>query len=474
MIQTMYAFWHRDKEKRVVIEEIGIYNQNFKSVIYKFDYSNKYLDEVNRMMDIFYEVKQKVENQEKTSLKQLIYDNKILFINTSKYENKEDVDIIKNDFIVKMQKNSDLLLEIDKKADYFTSVIRSLGSSMILCSINSFKLLMVNIMLFTPLYGCFEYLISELRPVINEEYNKNKIKFKIRKSLLKIHLMVNIVLFLHAGYKNINPFITHDKNNLTEYQIEEYINEAIDKNREIIDSDKEILKEISEYALKSDYINYKELYNDLSDIEIENIEKILYNEETCSYICASYIDLLNKVEIYESDMPRDTALLHEVIHSTGDFESTFLNEGMTALLEREYYENNDSVDAYDKNVNTIRLLCELVGSDVVLKSYNEKKDDILYEALSKIYGTKEEARKFILNLDNYSRKLAYEEKCAIFNNFYYYIDSAVEKGIIKRGSDNVYDCNHYLNNIINGHVIDIEDLKYYFNVDDEKVYKLNR
>lgn len=100
--------------------------------------------------------------------------------------------------------------------------------------------------------------------------------------------------------------------------------------------------------------------------------------------------------------------LHESLHflfQDGFYESSkryykkglLLDEGLVSLINQEM-ECNDGGDNYMKASNYVRILCEIVGKENVMKAAGVGGMDYLVQELSK-YSSEKDAEKFIENID---------------------------------------------------------------------------
>ena len=186
-------------------------------------------------------------------------------------------------------------------------------------------------------------------------------------------------------------------------KIEKIFNE-LDNNPYLSTEDKEILKKLKVYYINNQYLDLDELYKKMLTFKIKDYYVVLEDS------AAVYLDKDNISEVYhpldkESSINRTTTILHEAIHMTGGFEYRVLNEGMTSLLEHEYFEEESfyGVDVYFFVIQCIRSLCYLVCPDVLLKAYSESNQKLLDAKMLEIYGSMDKILKIYSYMDLYTK-----------------------------------------------------------------------
>ncbi len=116
-------------------------------------------------------------------------------------------------------------------------------------------------------------------------------------------------------------------------------------------------------------------------------------------------------EDYRSDLG------HELVHATGNLESTFLNEGMTTIISSEYIDDF-SLDrsGYYDHVLITRCLCEIIGADKMLEAYSQDNMDIIRDELLKLNSDIRYYEQFIEVMDNYQQALTSEDFDYMFSS----------------------------------------------------------
>ena len=188
-------------------------------------------------------------------------------------------------------------------------------------------------------------------------------------------------------------------------------------------------------------INKESFYNTLENLKIKYINRPDYMEDT---ITGTYFFPLHNISIYvsEEDDKNDEILNHEKIHSlyTNIKNFTiphFLCEGMTELLKNEYFSNHPFSELYSYIYETtfVKLICELVGSDIVLEAYTTGNTNLIYDKLDSIYGSPGDSESIISKIDeildkyyDFDYSFSKEElKNLIIDLEKYFIDTESEK-----------------------------------------------
>lgn len=209
---------------------------------------------------------------------------------------------------------------------------------------------------------------------------------------------------------------------LTDENIDNYfLLNAIYENDQLDEEIKNYFYDLLPIIEENSYLNKKGSYITLNDLEYIQKEK---PEEVEENVLAQFLPVDNLIEYFYSknnDLQYNIYLLHhESIHAVFDQNPPLyfhlkdteksLKEGITELLNREYLGNdpysmyNGVYDNYNyiyiPNIISVKLLCDLIGSDKVLEAYTKGDQNIIYEALENIKGTKKEAETFIKNLDD--------------------------------------------------------------------------
>ena len=229
-------------------------------------------------------------------------------------------------------------------------------------------------------------------------------------------------------------------------EVESYFGEETDLEKEnrnlqkllyvIINNDNLSFKEKNiAYTLK-DMINENEFLNaniarsSLSKLDVEYDCEV--NKNLGDNVLASYNNVTHIIKVYGKEVETsDATITHELIHciytrQAYETTPTYFVEGMTELLNNEYLSDNPYVEvhSYPFEITAVKIFCELVGSDNVLKAYSTGDFSSISANLEKIGGT-ENTKKFINNLTDVfearsSNKEIDEDK---FNQVITYLDS---------------------------------------------------
>lgn len=243
--------------------------------------------------------------------------------------------------------------------------------------------------------------------------------------------------------KELNDMIETIKNSSIDEKKAYLLYYAILSNHNLTHEDKVILKGFINYFIDNKYIDYQYLYNKLATLKIDKINSELGAAGT-------YNLLKNKLS-FDSKEARKKALTHETLHSE-EKDSIYLSyedyawfiEGLTSVLNYEYFDAYD--DGYDYKADFIRILCLLVGPDVLFKVRATGDIDALVNEFINKGIEKEKVQKmfYLINKMNFTsntapevldielelRKILLESYNVIYNNpkfvnplFYIYYDN---------------------------------------------------
>lgn len=178
------------------------------------------------------------------------------------------------------------------------------------------------------------------------------------------------------------------------------IEDAVRENSHLDGDEKRLLLEFQQMIDDNPNLNQSDVYDNLSDVNIIYQPKELED----STIIGMYYPNKNQIRIFEDDWNHYT-LIHELIHciySNEDNRSlpVFFQEGVTELLANEYFTDNPflELDNYPFEVVMVKMLCEMVGEDIVLEVYTTGDEELLIQELSKSMGTIP-SKIFMSNLD---------------------------------------------------------------------------
>lgn len=281
-----------------------------------------------------------------------------------------------------------------------------------------------------------------------KKYYQNKIKnkrFKEVRYFLSLFLFgFNTSLFFHylssssipntsKNYFSANKVIASNEdvaeaiNNLEEIFREEIplkkqnaylVLDSIVQNQNLNKQEKDIAYDLLPIIEENPYLNKETAYRNLLNLDIKfAAERPEYYKKTTAGDYSYYKHKINIYYDYETETEEDFDILrHELIHCiyinsyTENLPRSF-KEGMTELLTNEYYSNKpyEEIVSYPFLVLYVKTLCEITSPDTVLKAFSYGDMNIIYEAMSNIKGTKEEAQELLNKIDTILLKALDEE-----------------------------------------------------------------
>ena len=171
---------------------------------------------------------------------------------------------------------------------------------------------------------------------------------------------------------------------------------AID-NPNLTDEEKETIFKLIDLIEEMPYIDKKMAYANLKELEVTYNNKIVNNN------LGIYDYKGNKI-IINLDFDEKDVLLHELIHSLFVNEDTYhipkyFREGVTELLEDEYFSKEPYWEStsYPYEIAMVKILCDMVGSDTVLKAYATGDMKLIENELA-IYMGKDKAKTYMKNV----------------------------------------------------------------------------
>lgn len=179
---------------------------------------------------------------------------------------------------------------------------------------------------------------------------------------------------------------------------------AIDNNNQLSPEEKNIIYSFQDMIMENPYLDREKAEESLSSLKVKYVQRdSKYSNSTLGV----YDYKTNSVRMFtnKNKTPK-RALAHEMMHSIYYNEKTaklpsFLLEGMTQLLVDEY---SSDVPCYEEStypfeVTTVKILCEMLGKDELLRAYSTGDMTHLKEKLSLSMGRKA-TDAFIANLDS--------------------------------------------------------------------------
>ena len=164
---------------------------------------------------------------------------------------------------------------------------------------------------------------------------------------------------------------------------------AIMDNKNLSDEQKSFFYEYSDLIMDNPYLNREQVYDDFLKLNISYCERPGNLDESVE---GTYNHFIKRISVYEDDINYDV-LRHEGIHAifsnnNTDDLPTFFIEGMTELLSNEYFSSDPfyEYNHYPYAIASVKMLCESVGSDVVLESFTKGDINLIINKLGETIG----------------------------------------------------------------------------------------
>ncbi len=170
---------------------------------------------------------------------------------------------------------------------------------------------------------------------------------------------------------------------------------AIYENENLLEVDKKYLMRFYQMLVDNPYLDREYVYSMLSKLKIEYMNR---PADVWEKVTGRFFKEKATAEIYDS---LESTKAHEVTHAiySKNYEKLpqFFNEAVTTLQASEYdYGTSDFWDySYTFGAPFVKVLCEMVGADTVLKTYTLGDMDILYQEMANLYGSPMEAAQFL-------------------------------------------------------------------------------
>ena len=154
-----------------------------------------------------------------------------------------------------------------------------------------------------------------------------------------------------------------------------------------VNEEKDIFYDLINLIIENDYFDEKEAYKRLVSIDI-----LYLKDEYDGFINGSYSYSDNIIKIYnDSDRTKYHEAIHSLIYNRDIFKrySRSFSEGVTELLRLEYCSLEPFIydESYIYEMTFVKLLSEVVGSDVVLNAYSTGDFSLIINKMSLIYGS---------------------------------------------------------------------------------------
>ncbi len=178
---------------------------------------------------------------------------------------------------------------------------------------------------------------------------------------------------------------------------------ALYENENLTEEERKYLTRYHAMIADNPYLNREYVYYVLSNLDIQYKENSSEQEE----IVGRFFKDTLTIENYDFE---ESTTSHEVTHAIhskySKYLPNFFKESVTELLRSEYgYESADFLGyAYFPCVPFVKVLCEMVGADPVLKAYTLGDMNILYNEMAKVAGSVEEAKSFLIDFERVSQQ----------------------------------------------------------------------
>lgn len=271
---------------------------------------------------------------------------------------------------------------------------------------------------------------------LDKEHKSDKKPFNLSNVLKKIKVVVNkktitmlvyvtiYIAMINAGFEIVE--LIEGKNDT--YQSFASVKFEGNNQIEILDEtgNTNITESILSLISKSEnmskeekalFYSFEKFYNDNSRfLDVKLLEKVIpslkieYKTDESTNVLGAYFNNANKIKIYTVDKYDGTdstnhILTHEYFHAlsySGLVRNNnlgyALNEGITELLNFEY--KNLRNYEYTEEVNYVRILCELIGKDQILKAYFSGDLQHIIDALCEINNDENKAMRLIKSMDD--------------------------------------------------------------------------
>lgn len=197
--------------------------------------------------------------------------------------------------------------------------------------------------------------------------------------------------------------------------------DAIEQNENLTREDKDLIDTLEQLIIEDEYLDINQAKRALRTIKINyNVEKPIGVADSTK---ARYNEGTNIIDVYESSETINKDLLrHEIVHSIyvnifTKFLPDYFSEGMTELLINEYVSelHYDEKTTYPFEVTMVKVLCEMVGSDNVRKTFAKGNMKTIENKVEDIAGT-QRTKDFFKTIENIFKK--YESGIKISDDEY--------------------------------------------------------
>lgn len=180
--------------------------------------------------------------------------------------------------------------------------------------------------------------------------------------------------------------------------------DSIERNKKLTPDEKANFYGLADLIEDNPYIDKESAYTNLLNLDIKH-KKNLKEKGLAGYWDGNDIYIEDTNPYWEQHVFFHEAI--HAIHNNSAFGPKFIYEGMTELLASEYL--NKPNMTYDEYINLVKMLCEIVGSDTVLKAYSTNDMTCIYNEMAKIGGKPTDAQELIYNIDYYLENITNEK-----------------------------------------------------------------
>ena len=153
----------------------------------------------------------------------------------------------------------------------------------------------------------------------------------------------------------------------------------------------EALKNLEPFVLNDSYLDMSNVLQKFMTIDVK--EKYNLGERDG----AMYFPPTNRIYYFYNTWTgeKESALIHEYLHSIGSLDNKVLNEGMTSLLAGDIQEcDNMHYDGYILQRYCMQYVISIVGSDLALEAYSKNDISIIDNELALKFGSMEAVEEF--------------------------------------------------------------------------------
>ncbi len=291
------------------------------------------------------------------------------------------------------------ILEENGNASSITEEIRSLFQY------DTNKLSLFLIKHHVPIKGNLESsMLKKKESILKKIESLKKKKITIRaKALLSLSILCNGFSINHDLGNQVGRIFTVVP---TSSSMEEFIEQSVNENKKLEEEEREFFKKFETYLNENPYIDKKNIYYNLKNLEIN------YTKRKNEYLDGEYYSAFNEIIFYNLESYSEDDFLrvfgHETFHAlssngyTSGFGKLFdhectLTEGMTTILTEEYLLGRASGKTinYPEETLLTKMMAELIGSDVLLYGYSNQNIDIVIEKLGELDGDVDKAKTLI-------------------------------------------------------------------------------